>query len=190
MNFSFQKNNKNIESWGLRLWVWQCVIMTLVPRYVVWRITRNWDDYAFAHASSSVILARKRDTRRQSTAGFISCRGGNKLSNVRSISFFNQAKTWSLLRENKNNGPNHSGRKKGTRTKLSWVPIFLEYATCTSPIMHLICHPIICISIVFHFSWDGCNTQEKWKRKVMQNSGGQIRCIMGDVEVAYRSSSS
>ena len=36
----------------------------------------------------------------------------------------------------------------------------------------------------FHFSWDGCNTQEKWKTKVMQNCGRQIRCIMGNVQVA------
>ena len=28
-------------------------------------------------------------------------------------------------------------------------------------------------------------TQEKWKSKVMQNFGGQIRCIMGNVEAAY-----
>ena len=46
-----------------------------------------------------------------------------------------------------------------------------------------------CISIVFYFSWDGCNTQEKWK--VMQNlgvggGGAPLRCIMGNVEVAYR----
>ena len=25
-----------------------------------------------------------------------------------------------------------------------------------------------CMSIVFKFSWDGCNTQEKWKTKAMQ----------------------
>ena len=30
----------------------------------------------------------------------------------------------------------------------------------------------VCISIVFSFSWDGCNTQEKWKTKVIQNFGG------------------
>ena len=35
------------------------------------------------------------------------------------------------------------------------------FATCTSPIMHLICPSKFCISIVFNFSWDGCNTQEK-----------------------------
>ena len=40
------------------------------------------------------------------------------------------------------------------------------------------------ISIVFNFSWDVCNTQEKWKTKVMQNFGGHLRCIMGSVEVA------
>ena len=56
------------------------------------------------------------------------------------------------------------------------------YATCTSLMMHLICPPKFCTSIVFNFPWDGCNTQEKWKTKVMQNFGGQIRCFMGDVQ--------
>ena len=59
------------------------------------------------------------------------------------------------------------------------------YVTYTSLIMHLICPPKFGVSIVFNFSWDGCNTQEKWKTKVVQNVGGQIRCIMGDVQVAY-----
>ena len=58
-----------------------------------------------------------------------------------------------------------------------------------TPLAHLsfICPPPkkFCISIVFNFSWDGCSTQEKWKTKVVQNSGGQIRCIIGDVQVAY-----
>ena len=58
------------------------------------------------------------------------------------------------------------------------------YVTYTSLIMHLICPPKFGISIVFNFSWDGCNTQEKWKTKVMQKFGGQIRCIKGDVQVA------
>ena len=48
-----------------------------------------------------------------------------------------------------------------------------QYATCISPIMHLIGPSKFCISIVFNFSWDGCNTQKKWKTKVMQNFGGQ-----------------
>ena len=47
------------------------------------------------------------------------------------------------------------------------------FATCTSPIMHLICPPKFCISIVFNFSLDSCNTQEKWKTKVIQNLGGK-----------------
>ena len=51
--------------------------------------------------------------------------------------------------------------------------------------MYLICPPKFCISIVFNFPWDGCNTKEKWKTKVMQNLGGQIRCFMGNVEVAF-----
>ena len=38
-------------------------------------------------------------------------------------------------------------------------------------IRHLICPPKFSISIVFNFSWDGCNTQEKWKTEVMQNLG-------------------
>ena len=52
-------------------------------------------------------------------------------------------------------------------------------------------HPLpkkVCLSIVFSFSWDGCNTQEKWKTKAMQIfflGGGRIRCVMGNVEVAY-----
>ena len=41
-----------------------------------------------------------------------------------------------------------------------------------------------CISIVFNFSWDGCNTQEKWETKVMKNSGLEIHCIMGEVQEA------
>ena len=52
--------------------------------------------------------------------------------------------------------------------------------------MHLVYPPKFCISIVFNFSWDDCNTQGKWKTKVMQNLGGGIRCIMGDVQVTYR----
>ena len=69
-------------------------------------------------------------------------------------------------------------------TKVSFISSS-SYATCTFPIMHLICLPKFCISIVFNFSWDGCDTQQKWKAKVMQNFEGQIRCIMGDVQVPY-----
>ena len=37
----------------------------------------------------------------------------------------------------------------------------------------LMCRPKFCVSVVFNFSRDGCNTQEKWKTKVMQNLGGK-----------------
>ena len=64
------------------------------------------------------------------------------------------------------------------------------YATCTSPMMRLLCLPKFCIRIIFNFSWDGRNIQEKWKTtwKVMKNlggwgGGGHIRCFMGDVQV-------
>ena len=62
----------------------------------------------------------------------------------------------------------------------------LAFNTSTFPIMHLICYTRtpskkkVCISIVFSFSWDGCNTQEKWKTKVMQILGGwgwRISCV-------------
>ena len=44
---------------------------------------------------------------------------------------------------------------------------------------------LLLLSIVFKFSLDGCNTQEKWKTKVMQNLGAEISWIMEKVEVAY-----
>ena len=40
-----------------------------------------------------------------------------------------------------------------------------------------------CISIVFNSSWDGCNTQEKWKTKVMPLFGGRG---WGATKVHYR----
>ena len=45
-------------------------------------------------------------------------------------------------------------------------------------------HSHFCIGIVS--SWDGCNTQEKWKTKVVQNFWGQTWCIMGDVQMVNR----
>ena len=80
--------------------------------------------------------------------------------------------------------PRHCVRSGNLITKRCVVK--RSFAISTFPKMHLICPPKFCISIVFNFCWDGCNTQEKWKTKVKQNFGGQIRCIMGgDVEVAY-----
>ena len=49
-----------------------------------------------------------------------------------------------------------------------------SYSQCNPSIHHFhishnnrICPQKNCISIVFNFSWDGCNSQEKWKTKVM-----------------------
>ena len=43
----------------------------------------------------------------------------------------------------------------------------------------------IYITFVFHFSWVLQPSQEKLKTMLMQTFGGQIRCIMGNVEVVY-----
>ena len=56
---------------------------------------------------------------------------------------------------------------------------FVLFATSTFPIIHLICPPKFCISTVFNFSWNGCNTQEKRKTKVMQNVFGANRVHYG-----------
>jgi len=58
------------------------------------------------------------------------------------------------------------------------------YATCTSPIMHLICSPIFGTTFVFHFAWVLQPSQEKLKTVLMQNFGGQMRCIVGNMRVA------
>ena len=58
------------------------------------------------------------------------------------------------------------------------------YPTSTFPIMHLICPPKFCLTFVFHFSWVLQPSQDKLKTMLMQNLGGQIRCILGNVEMA------
>ena len=60
----------------------------------------------------------------------------------------------------------------------------MQFATCTSPIIHLVSPPKVCITFDFHFSWLLKPSQEKLKTMVMQNFGGQLRCILGDVYVA------
>ena len=62
----------------------------------------------------------------------------------------------------------------------------MSFTTCTFPIPYLPPPhpPKFRVALFLNFSSDGCNTQEKWKKKVMENFGGQIRCIMGDVQVA------
>ena len=37
--------------------------------------------------------------------------------------------------------------------------------------MHLVYPPKFCITIVYDFSWDDCNTQEKLETMVVQNLG-------------------
>ena len=59
----------------------------------------------------------------------------------------------------------------GTIKVLLWYYGIFEkgvFLTCTSPKMNLVWPQKFCLSIVFNFSWDGCNTQEKWKTKFMQ----------------------
>ena len=46
--------------------------------------------------------------------------------------------------------------------------------------------PKFCITFVFHFSWVLQPSHEKLKTMLIQNFGWQIRCIMGDVQVAYK----
>ena len=46
--------------------------------------------------------------------------------------------------------------------------------------------PKSCITFVFHFSWVLQPCQEKLKTTLTQNFGGQISCIMGNAEVAYK----
>ena len=56
-------------------------------------------------------------------------------------------------------------------------------------IIHLVCPPKLCISIVFNSSWDHCNTQEKLKTKGLYflcGRGGKTRCIIGEVVIANR----
>ena len=61
------------------------------------------------------------------------------------------------------------------------------YATCTSPIKHLICLPKFCITFFFsfHFPWVLQLSQGKLKTMLVQNFAGQIRCKMGDVQMTY-----
>ena len=42
-----------------------------------------------------------------------------------------------------------------------------------------------CITFVFNFSWILQPSQEKLKTMLMQNFGGQICCIAGDVQETY-----
>ena len=62
------------------------------------------------------------------------------------------------------------------------------YATCTSPTMHLICPPkILDKHALFTVSLGtAVIPRRNEKQRVMQNRG-QIRCIVGDVQVQQQS---
>ena len=49
----------------------------------------------------------------------------------------------------------------------------------TQTIMHLVYPPKLCITIVFDFSWDDCNTLESLKTLVMQNCEGENKVHYG-----------
>ena len=51
------------------------------------------------------------------------------------------------------------------------------------PLYTLFAPQTFSIRIVSNFSWGDYNTQEKLKTKVLQNFGGQTRCITGDVQM-------
>ena len=74
----------------------------------------------------------------------------------------------------------------------------MPYATCTSPIMHLIFSPKLCITrspwapgqkswhnLCFSFLLGITAVPREIKTMLMQNFAGQIRCIMGYVQVPY-----
>ena len=58
-------------------------------------------------------------------------------------------------------------RKTALKTVLL-VPKLQEFNFFTLRILHLVYLPKFCITIVFTFSWDNCDTQEKWKTMVKQ----------------------
>ena len=72
---------------------------------------------------------------------------------------------------------------EGTWHLVKMVTRALQLAICTSPIIYLVCPVKFCINIVFYFSWEHCNTQEKSIKKVMQRFGWQTRYIIGDVKM-------
>ena len=57
--------------------------------------------------------------------------------------------------------------------------INLLFAICTYHRIHRVCPPNFCITLVFYSSWVSEWCKEKLKTILMQNFGGQTRCIMG-----------
>ena len=61
----------------------------------------------------------------------------------------------------------------------------VQEAISENTIILFVCSPKFCISIVFVFSWDHCESQEKLETMLMQSFGGQTKSIMVFSEVAY-----
>ena len=84
-----------------------------------------------------------------------------------------------------------SGRK--SQLKKRGVSKTVPYATCTSPIMHLICPPKFLHNLCFSFLLGITAVPREIENNAYANfvggvggrGEGQIRCIMGDVQVAY-----
>ena len=81
---------------------------------------------------------------------------------------------WSLHRRHRSTEVDNDVRSSGTSK---------AFTIFTWTIMHLVYPPKLCITIVFDFSWDDCNTLENLETMVMQNSEGETRCIMVYVKV-------
>ena len=84
--------------------------------------------------------------------------------------------------------PHFHSLKFNTRAK-KFVRIFFQIITKQSrkwnrETSFLGCR-VRAVTFVFHFYWVLQPSQEKLKRKLMQKSGGQIRCIVGNVEEGY-----
>ena len=59
------------------------------------------------------------------------------------------------------------------------------WATCTSPMMQVICPPQILYNLCFSFPLGIAAVPREIETMLIQNFGGPIMCIMGDVQVAY-----
>ena len=66
----------------------------------------------------------------------------------------------------------------------------LSIRHCTSPITQLICPPKFCITLVFHFSLGITAVPREIENNAYAKFWGQIRCILGDVQVVNNGSRS
>ena len=78
--------------------------------------------------------------------------------------------SWSLHRRHRLTDVHKDVRSSGTGK---------AFTIFTWTIMHLVYAPKLCITIVFDFSWDDCNTLENLETLVMQNSEGENKVHYG-----------